>query len=350
MSEHEPRRRPRHPHKHKLTEAERILRGMANDDGYLEAIYALRTVWFSDIGVSVSIGSEPIRFRGDIVGTDLLKASHQAGLSAVACLRILSSQLAAYRSGRAIDYKSGRTENQRISPKDRLRAAGILLRDETFSFFVAQTVLGITDWNLTEDIDPRIFLANYCLYEEPGSATAKDAWSYPQLTGSTLVEVQEESRRRVFLQVRRGDKTFWSIAGGHYDNMTEVAALAELGEEMSLPPGVIQKAVPLCVANQAFLVGSGDEQKRVKYLNIAWRLVMTADELKENPPRAERGYEEWRLFGKNEVREMASQGKLSSVALCSLICAGYLDLADFSEVTMPNRLKYAHLTRVCDSR
>ncbi|MFH1840697.1 MAG: hypothetical protein ABH807_00860 [Candidatus Shapirobacteria bacterium] len=283
-----------------------------------------------ELNLRAVVGKEDnLRVKAGIRGWDLLSAAQENGIKLSSLIDILAIQMSISQSPEA--FKGNRFQDGVYYWPYMLPAIRTLVGNEYLPFFVGQTIKAIIDFGVDICVNPRLFQLHHTTYgnSEPGMT--------PTLIGSFFYQVFEEGvKKGVFMRygaMVEGETT-WNIAGGHYDNVTEVAGLEEAREEMGLTKSMLRCAFPLCIADQVF---SPQKGKTVRYLSMIWSVnhdLKSIGSLESSGiwPKNEVGKSEWVVLTTDEIINLAREGKLAPVALCALVASGHLNPNDYPEI------------------
>lgn len=297
----------------------------SDEDEYVYPQYVVYTtgVCIKDLGIDCRVNFPlPFEaFRNDFYG--LYWDAERAGKNKLEVLKVLSRQLAIYRSGRKHAY------NVRPWFGD-IRDAHRLLRDggQDIPFLVAHTTGAILRLGVDPNIDPRIFRNRVIKYEdsvglEKGGVSKeaiKDAWQQEaKLVGNVLVEYWDSmDGAALFMRQRSGgvyDRRF-TIPGGYCDWLGDLAALRELTEEQGTPYYLVRKAVPLGTVDQVLPTKEGEAKR---FLSLVWKLPLTEkDSLHHVWPENADGRGRWEEIAHEWLSYMAENGELTPITLAAL--------------------------------
>ena len=194
------------------------------------------------------------------------------------------------------------------------QAIQILRGSETPPLIVSQSFLAMVRYGLSvRKVDPGEFVRNY--RQSAPTLNELNTWNLtyydvqkakeaPPILAGTVVPIHLDGidENHVWLRpVTDGPyKGRWTVGGGHYDNLNEVAGFEELREETgdSLSH---YGCLPLCLADQVIGVSQGNNVVLRHYLNFVWWNPYAPRDYK---PKTENLNRPWSSFADDEVRHL----------------------------------------------
>ena len=274
---------------------------------------------------------ESIRLRGvdrvrEFTGSDLL-------LEAVRKKKVpfLFQQLPRQIGLRSRPDERTRANPPRVTPRDVIHSLEILTDRRELPLSVAQTMLAsITYGDRSHFLDPAIFeneIFSHCPVPSDlrdwgiNEASLEEARQQPPvLVGSVLFAYYDgmDANEVCMRQIKKGPyQNKWTIGGGHFENLFEVAAFEEAREEAGWDD--FFRAVPLGTADQIVAVSTNDGGITLRhYLNLMWEVSFKY----QRGPRNVDGGELWRHFDDEEVPGLYRRNELAPISICALKANG----------------------------